>query len=271
MRARINRKIFVSLLLVVCFAAPWRTGAVAQQHANDKQTIEDVRQAYSMLKHQGLVGMEASVTPVWDYLLATVDQKQKTQVLRLMSRLRFTMSIDANGAARVNHRVLGPPPDKTTKATLDDMARAVELSTLGFLMSWAPIMLTYLIPEKLDSFVLQDLDSDYLLSFKDQGTEVSITISKDLVIKEIRSPMGWMKPALLKTSKGYLLTGYEAAYNGPNVGAGSLSVSLLSQEVAGMPLPSRVTLNSTSAGQFGKVELLFSNYQLKTAAPAARP
>ena len=256
-------------MLIVCFAAPWRS-VVAQQRANDKQTIEDVRQAYSLLKHQGLVGLEASVTPVWDYLLATVEQKQKTQVLRLMSRLRFTVTLDANGL-KVSHKVLGPPPDKQTKAVLDDLARAVELSTLGFLGSWAPIMLTYVIPDKLDSFVLQDLDSEYLLTFKDQGTDVSITISKDLVIKELRSPMGWIKPALLKTSKGYLLTGYEASFNGPTPGAGSLSVSVLSQEVAGMPLPSRVTLNSTSQGQFGKVELLFTNYQLKTAAPAAKP
>ncbi len=270
MRAPTNRNIVVSLLLVVCFAAPWRA-AVAQQRANDKQTIEDVRQAYSMLKHQGLVGLEASVTPVWDYLLASVEQKQKTQILRLLSRLRFTASIEPNQPIKVTHKVIGPSPDKQTKAELDNLAIRVERSTLSFLGGWTPIMLASVIPDKLDSFVLQDLDSEYLLTFKDQGIDTSITISKDLVIKEVRWPMGWMKPSLLKTGKGYLLTGYETSFNLPNFGAGSLSVSVLSQEVAGMSLPSRVTMNTTSAGQSERVELLFTNYQLKTAAPAAKP
>ena len=96
-------------------------------------------------------------------------------------------------------------------------------------------MMTHLIPEKLDKFVLQDMNTEYMLTFADGGIDISVKINKDLVITELSTPQGSVKPSLTE-AKGFLLTGYEGTNEDPVVGRVVLKASIESAPVAGMQL-----------------------------------
>ncbi|HEV8368958.1 MAG TPA: hypothetical protein VGQ39_13480 [Pyrinomonadaceae bacterium] len=159
--------ILVSLALIPFACSP----LCAQSQSNDSKFLDDTRNSYSILRRQGLIELRASVSPNWEPLLANLEPKRKPAALKLARRLRFSITASAAGNIQVSHTILGPKPNKATADALDTMAKGVELSVTGFLMSWAPFMLTHLIPEKLDHFVLQDRDAERVLTFK-EGPDV---------------------------------------------------------------------------------------------------
>ena len=158
---------------------------------------------------------------------------------------------------------MGPRPNKATASALDNLAKSVDLSVTAFLMSWAPFMLSELIPENLDQFVLQQLEQERLLTFKVKEVEVSVAISKDFEIKELRTAQGAIKPILRKSKDGFVLTGYEGSNEDPVVGNVVIKAVIESVPTQGVLLPKTVVVNG-SAGQTPiNFELHFSNYQLK--------
>ena len=235
----------------------------AQSTRDDKKILEDTRSAYSTLRRQGLSEIRASVLPNWPLIFKSLPAAQRPAALRLASRLRFSIVADRDGHIQVTHQVVGPKPPKATAETLDNLAKGVELSATGFLMSWAPFMLTWLIPEKLDHFVMQEQASGYVLSFTESGVEVNVVMNKDLLMTELRTPQGTVKPTLLRTSNGYVLTGYEANNTDPVVGHTELKARIVSQDISGLTLPKTVLLEGESGQTPFKVELNFANYRLK--------
>lgn len=250
------------LFLIACLMLPGYTGA--QTKRDDIKLLDDARNAYSTLRHQGLIEIRASMSPNWQPLFRGLPAARKQTAMKLANRLRFSILADRNGKIEVTHRIFGPKPDKATAEILDTLAKGVELSATGFLMSWSPFMLTFLIPDKLDGFVLQELESQYLLSFKQGGVEVSVAMTKDLLMTELRTPQGSVTPRLMRTNKGFVLTGYEARNIDSVVGQVELKARIESQDINGMPLPKKVFLDGTSGGVPFSFELLFTNYRLKT-------
>jgi len=214
----------------------------------------------------GLTQMTAQVIPNWDPFFVSIEPDRRATGLKLANRLRFTMTADSNGAINVTHRVVGPRPNKATMAALNSIAQGIELSVTGFLMSWMPFMMTHLIPDQLDQFVLQDLGNDYVLTFKEGPAEVSVTMTKDLVITELKTALGSVKPQLMRTKNGFLLTGYEGDNESQVSGRIVFKATVASQPVLGMQLPSRLVLNGTIGGTPLQVDLGFTNYQLKKTA-----
>jgi len=246
------------LLLSVC--------AHAQTPNNDRKFLDDTRKSYSLLSRQGLEGMKASVFPNWTVLLKEVGPKERPAALRLANRLRFSMEVDSKGGIHVNHQIIGPKPNKATLNALDNMAKGVDLSITSFLMSWTPFMLTYLIPENLDQFVLQDLDSQRVLTFKQGEVEVTVAIAKDFEIKELRTPQGAIKPLLTKNKDGFVLTGYEGDNEDPVVGKVKIKAKIVSVPTQGMLLPSTVLLNGSAGATPINFEMRITNYVLKRRA-----
>jgi len=235
----------------------------AQSARDDKKLLDDTRSAYSTLRRQGLTEIRASMLPNWPLIFKDLPSSQRSAAMRLASRLRFSIVADREGHIQVAHQVLGPKPKKATAETLDNLAKGVELSATGFLMSWAPFMLTWLIPEKLDHFVLQEQASGYVLSFTESGVEVNVVMNKDLLMTELRTAQGTVKPTLLRTNNGYVLTGYEANNTDPVVGHTELKARIISQDVSGLTLPKTVMLEGASGQTPFKLELNFVNYRLK--------
>ena len=241
------------------------TQTFAQSPRDDKQLLADTRGAYSTLRRQGLTEVRASMWPNWTPLFKNLPAAQKTTAMRLANRLRFSIIADRNGNIRVYHQIVGPKPNKGTTEALDNLAKGVELSATGFLMSWAPFMLTWLIPEHLDHFVMQEQENGYVLSFTESGVDVSVVMNKDLLMTELRTPQGTVKPTLLRTNDGYVLTGYEANNTDPVVGHTELKARIVSQQVTGLLLPKTVFLEGASGQTPFHFELHFSNYRLKRA------
>jgi len=236
---------------------------IAQSGTNDSKFIDDARNSYSMLRRQGLLEARASVVPNWAILLADVKQPEKPAAMRLANRLRFSFVANADGHIEVTHTVIGPKPNKAVTQALDTMAKGVELSVTGFLMSWAPFMLTHLIPEKLDHFVLQDVQSGRVLNFNESGVDVTVALTRDYEITELRTPQGTVKPRLKRTDSGFVLTGYEGNNEDPYVGHVILNTRVDSALTQGMLLPKTVFINGSAAQTPINFELHFTNYRLK--------
>jgi len=260
-RATAGRRTPKVLLVAVFLIA--QTQISAQSKRDDKKLLDDTRSVYSTLRRQGLTEVRASMLPNWPLIFKDLPAPQRSAAMRLASRLRFSIVADREGHIQVAHQVLGPKPKKATAETLDNLAKGVELSATGFLMSWAPFMLTWLIPEKLDHFVLQEQASGYVLSFTESGVEVNVVMNKDLLMTELRTPQGTVKPTLLRTNNGYVLTGYEANNTDPVVGHTELKARIISQDVSGLTLPKTVLLEGASGQTPFKLELNFVNYRLK--------
>ncbi len=257
----------VAVLTVILFVSTSLPYAIAQSKADDKKILDDMRQSYSTLQRQGLLELKASVTPNWEPLLVGVAPARRPAALKLAAKLHFSVMADAKGSVTVTHQIMGRPSDKVASEALETLAKGIERSVYGFLMSWVPFMLSHLIPEKLDHFVLQDLGKEYLLSFKDGGADVSVSMTKEFVIRELKTSQGSLKPLLQQTRNGFVLTGYEGDYQDAALGHVTLKATLDSQVVGRMQLPRTVVLSSTIGESRTRVELGFTNYQLKTILP----
>jgi hypothetical protein len=201
--------------------------------------------------------------PNWTQVFKDLPAAQKTTAMRLANRLRFSIVADHENHIQVSHQIIGQKPNKATAEALDNLAKGVELSATSFLMSWAPFMLTWLIPEKLDQFVMQEVEPGYVLSFTESGIQVTVVMNKDLLMTELRTPQGSVRPQLLRTKDGYVLTGYEANNTDPVVGHTELKARIVSQEVTGLLLPKTVFLEGASGQTPFHFELHFANYRLK--------
>ena len=257
------RNRFAAIVVFVVIGVWSCASTFAQTQGSDRKFLEDTRNSYSLLRRQGLLEVRASILPNWQLMLKDVPAKDKPAALRLSKRLRFTVEADTKGNINVSHSIVGPRPNKATASALDNLAKSVDLSVTAFLMSWAPFMLSELIPENLDQFVLQQLEQERLLTFKVKEVEVSVAISKDFEIKELRTAQGTIKPILRKSKDGFVLTGYEGSNEDPVVGNVVVKAVIESVPTQGVLLPKTVVVNG-SAGQTPiNFELHFSNYQLK--------
>lgn len=255
--------LFKSSVFAVALITTSAQVCLAQTPRDDKKIIEDVRNSYSVLKRDGIVDMRATMKPVWTSLLKEIPADKRKRVERLTNRLVFSIHADTSGKVEVTHTILGPKPDKATADTLNELSKNVEVSAQGFLLSYVPFMLSYLIPEKLENFVLQDLESQYVLSFTENKAEVSVVMDKELRIAELKTAQGIVKPELLKTGKGYALKGYESTLEDPILGSIRLKVNIETLPLQGFALPTRVVLNTSYGARTVNFELLFSNYKLK--------
>jgi hypothetical protein len=254
----------VKLLLVVLGVIVFVSPAAAQTDTASQKVIDEARQQYSMLARQGVTELKASVTPNWVPLLSAVPSRERLTALTYARKLQFTVSVAADtGVINVSHKLIGPRPPKVRFDALESTAKGIEMSILGFFMSWAPFMLTYVIPEKPEQLVFQDLGTGYLLTFKDHAENVSVELDRGSLIKELRSPLGVVRPEFLKTKSGYQLTGYEGDLEVPDLGHVTLKTTITSGAVQGMTLPTKVVLISTIGTGSNRIELAISNYQMK--------
>jgi hypothetical protein len=241
--------------------------ATAQTEAANKKIIDEARQQYSLLRRQGLTEFNAAVTPNWEPLLAAVEPEERATALSFARRLRFLVTVNGeSGSVKVTHTFVGPKPARVRMEALESIARGIEMSVTGFFMTWTPFMLTYVIPEQLDQFVFQDLENQYVVSYKDGASNVSVTMTKAFQITELKAPQGTVRPHLAPAKQGFLLTGYTGDFEAPDLGRVSLQTTITSVSVRGFSLPSKVVLLSAIGGGTNRVQLSFSNYQLKASS-----
>lgn len=275
MRTR-RLKICVPLLLVSISAlavaqTPHVVPVSGLSPAAQQEIVKRARHSYYSLRAAGLDEFQSTITPDWEKVLrdqGVSDSAKIQDALQLLNGLHFSMVLDQNGAITVNHRSDVEPPNEQVRQGFEQIYGGIEQAVSGFFATWSLFMLNSPFPEVGSAYQLEDLGSQYRLSYKEGVSEIVTLMSKDLVISEIKvtSPqyLSTVRPQVRKTTNGLMLTGYVGDYkpiSGP--GVVHLDVKIENAPVNGLQLPLTLIADSTLDGAPTHMELAFSQYQVK--------
>jgi hypothetical protein len=278
-------RLYLPLLLAGCFCSM----AVAQapktpdQDAARKGVVQQGHDAYYNLRAHGLDEFQSTIKPNWEIVLkdqmkpdpsATPEQAKATQeqvqnALKLLNGLHFTMLLDKDGKVTVTHRADAEPPNEQTRQGFDQIYSGMDQAVSGFFATWSLFMLTSPFPATDADYKVEDLGSQYRLSYKEGPSDIVTLMNKDLVITEIKvnSPqfISIVKPQVTKTAPGFVLTGYVGDYT-PTSGPGvvHLDVKIGYAAVNGLQLPVTLIADSVYDGTPTRMELAFSEHQVKS-------
>lgn len=239
--------------------------------ANKKEILQKARQAGYSLKGRGLLEFQAAVTPNWRPVLKDLlasNPAQAEEALKLLNGIHFLVSMDPDGVVKVTHQADVAAPNAKAAEGFSQIYAGMEQAMTGFFDTWKPFMLTAALPDPESVYTLEETPTGYLLTYSEGTTGVATTLSKELVITEckVNSPAfkSTVKPQFAKSSQGFLLTGYDATYDGASAGDHVvLTVQIENQETAGQQLPRKLTLSGVYQGSPFFMELAFSDYRVK--------
>jgi hypothetical protein len=271
MRTPIRPRLWIPLLLccsILNIALPLAHGA---DLAGKREIIKKARATYYSLRSHGLDEFEASVQPNWRLVLKdqlAQDPAGAEEGLKLLNGIHFQVSLGRDGAVKITHHEDVAPTNQQAAEGFKQIFSGMEQAMSGFFDSWSPFMLTSPFPDATGEYTLEEVNHQYLLSYKDGTAAIASTISEDLAIREIKidSPefKSILKPQFSKSAQGLLLTGYEATYQGAADGQSvQLSVRIENQPIDGFQLPHKLNLDGSYQGTPFQMELTFSDYQVK--------
>jgi len=272
MRIPIRPRLWMPLLLgcsILNIALPLARGA---DLAGKREIIKKARAAYYSLRSHGLDEFEASVQPNWRLVLKdqlAQDPAGAAEGLKMLNGIHFQVSLGRDGAVKITHHEDVAPTNPKAAEGFQQIFSGMEQAMSGFFDSWSPFMLTSPFPEATGEYTLEEVNHQYLLSYKDGPAAIATTMSQDLVITEIKvdSPQfkSVLKPQFSKSAQGLLLAGYEANYQGAADGQSvTLNVRVENQPVNGFQLPHKLNLDGSYQGTPFQMELAFSDYQVKS-------
>ena len=263
---------WVSFLIccsLACLNVPAAHGA---DLANKKEIVKQARAAYYSLRKLGLSEFQANIKPNWEMTLKKeleTNPEGAQNGLKMLNGLHFSMTLDPAGNVKVEHRSDAPPPNEQVAAGFNQIYSGMDQAVSGFFATWSLFMLTSPFPAVESAYQLEEVNGQYRLSYKEGSSDVATTMNKDLTIIEIvvNSPefKSTIKPQISKSPKGFLLSGYEGDYK-PTSGTGDvqLKVRLDYQQVSGLQLPNKLDMDSVYDGAPTQMQLVFSDYQVKT-------
>ena len=272
MRTSIKPRPWMPLLLcfsILAFALPV---AHCADRPDKRDIIKKARAAYYSLKSHGLDGFDASVQPNWRLVLKeqlVQDPAGAEQGLTMLNGIHFKLSLGQDGNVTITHHEDVPPVNQKAADGFNQIFNGMEQAMSGFFVSWSPFMLTSPFPEPAGEYTLEDVSDQYRLSYKDGTAAIATTMSKNLVISEIKvdSPeyKSVLRPQFSRSAQGLLLTGYQATYEGAGGGESvQLDVRIENQLINGFQLVQKLNLDGSYKGTPFQMELMFSDYQVKS-------
>jgi hypothetical protein len=258
------------LLLVACSLTAM---AQAQTAVPDsKKVIEDARHAYYGLRSAGLDEFRATVKPNWELILK--DQIKSDPVaaqagLKLLNGLHFSMLLDQSDKVTVTHHADTTPSTEQQRQGFDQIYSGMDQAISGFFATWSLFMLNSPFPSPDEKYTLENLGTQYRLSYKDHSSDVVTMMGKNLIITDIKVNSAEftssVRPQFVHTAKGFVLTGYDADYK-PTSGPGvvKLSLKIEHEPVSGLQLPSSLVMDSVMDGAPTHMELAFSEHEVKS-------
>lgn len=263
------RKLCLPLLLVCGFAAMAQSQTPV---ADSKKVIEDARHVYYSLRSAGLDEFRATVKPNWELVLK--DQLKADPVgaqagLKLLNGLHFSMLLDRNDKVTVTHHADTEPSNEQQRKGFDDIYSGMDQAINGFFTTWEIFMLNSPLPSADSNYKLEDLGTQYRLSYKDGASDVVTMMGKNLIITDIRVKSAAfassVRPQFVHTAKGFVLTGYDADYK-PTSGPGvvKLTLKIDHEPVSGLQLPVGLVLDSVMDDAPTHMELAFSEHEVKS-------
>ena len=264
-------RVCLPLLFVLTVAAAAQTKSPVKPAANTK-VVDQARHAYYSLRAVGLDEFQSTIKPNWaivlkDELKANPEGGQAA--LKMLNGLHFAMLLDKDGKVTVTHRADVEPVNAQQREGFNQIFSGMEQAVSGFFATWSLFMLNSPFPEAGVDYQLDDLGSQWRLSYKDGTGDVVTLMSKDLVISEVKVTtaefVSSVRPSFNRTGKSFVLTGYAADYK-PTSGPGvvKLDVKIDHQPVSGLQLPVSLIADSVLDGAPTHIELGFSEYQVKS-------
>src|SRR5262245_6430980 len=178
--------------------------AVSQAVANKQDVVQKAAQAYYNLPKEGFVSFQCTLAPNYEALDPALRQSHPAAAaarMQTLSQLQFAVAVGADGTATVSHT-------DVAAQHLTDVARNLDLMMTSFFQLWSPYVIGSLFPAVDSDYQVDDLGSQYRVSYKDGPASVAITLDKDATIgavmvtrPEVHS-VTW--PQFTKTSKGFL-------------------------------------------------------------------
>jgi len=243
--------------------------ASAQDLPNKKALLGKAHQSYYNLHHEGLSGMECSLTPNWESMLKDVrkqDPNAADNAIKTLNQLHFVTSLAADDSVKLTHNELTGQSDQMMSA-LKQIYGGMEQMATGFFDTWKVFMLQPPFPEVNSKYQLESAGSKYKLIYKEGTTNVVTNMGRDFAITDmqITTPQfnSVIKPSFSKTPKGLRLTAYEATYqSGKAEETTFLKVFVDYQDVDGLSVPQKLNLSGTYGTQPFNIELTFSGCQV---------
>ncbi len=272
MRTCMKRRPWMPLLLccsILAFALPVAHGA---DRPDKREIITKARASYYSLKSHGLDGFDANVQPNWRMVLKdqlVQDPAGAEKGLTMLNGIHFKISLGPDGKVAITHHEDVAPTNQQAANGFQQIFNGMEQAMSGFFDSWSPFMLTSPFPEPAGEYTLEDVSDQYRLSYKEGTAAIATTMSKNLVISEIRvdSPefKSVLRPQFSRSPQGLLLTGYQATYQGATgEEAVQLNIKIENQLVNGFELVHKLNLDGSYQGTPFQMELVFSDYQVKS-------
>lgn len=263
------RKLCLPLLMACCLVPMAQSQTPV---ANSKKVMEDARHAYYSLRTAGLDEFRATVRPNWELVLKDQlksDPASAQAGLKLLNGLHFSMLLDRNDKVTVTHHADTEPSNEQQRKGFDDIYSGMDQAINGFFTTWELFMLNSPLPTADHDYKLEDLGTQYRLSYKDGSADVVTMMGKNLIITDIKVASAdfnsSVRPQFVHTAKGFVLTGYDADYK-PTSGSGvvKLSLKIDHQPVSGLQLPVNIVLDSVMDGAPTHMELAFSEHEVKS-------
>ena len=255
-------------LLVACCLS-----AMAQTSVTDpKKVMEDARHTYYSLRTAGLDEFRATVKPNWELVLKDQiksDPAGAQAGLKLLNGLHFSMLLDRNDKVTVTHHTDVDPTNDQQRKGFQDIYSGMDQAINGFFTTWELFMLNSPLPSADGKYTLEDLGTQYRLSYKDGQSDVVTMMGKNLIITDIKVTSSEfnssVRPQFVHTAKGFVLTGYDADYK-PTSGPGvvKLSLKIEHEPVSGLQLPVKLVLDSVMDDAPTHMELAFSEHEVKS-------
>lgn len=263
------RKFCLPLLMACCLVSMAHSQA---QVADSKKVLEDARHAYYSLRAAGLDEFRATVRPNWELVLKdqlASDPAAAQAGLKLLNGIHFSMLLDRTDKVTVTHRTDSEPANEQQRKGFEDIYSGMDQAINGFFTTWSLFMLNSPFPTPDVDYKLENLGTQYRLSYKDGASDVVTMMGKNLIITDINVTSAEfassVRPQFVHTAKGFVLAGYDADYK-PTSGSGvvKLSLKIDHQPVSGLQLPVSVVLDSVMDGAPTHMELAFSEREVKS-------
>ena len=262
-------KFCLPLLMACCLVS---IGHSQTQVADSKKVLEDARHAYYSLRAAGLDEFRATVKPNWELVLKDqlkADPATAQAKLKLLNGIHFSMLLDQTDKVTVAHHADIAPSNEEQSNSFDDIYSGMDQAMNGFFSTWSLFMLHSPVPAPDVPYTLENLGTQYRLSYKDGGADVVIMMGKNLIITDINvnstESASSVRPQFVHTAKGFVLTGYEADYK-PTSGPGALKLNIKidHQPISGLQLPVSLVLDNVMDGATTHMELAFSEHEVKS-------
>lgn len=236
------------------------------QSPDQRDVLAQARQAYYSLKSERMAQCRCRIRPDWSVLLSELGKSNPVAMNNAVQRLNaihFTVWVGPDGNARIEHDEAPANNERETEA-LNQIYSGMEQMISGFFMTWSAYMISPALPEADAEYQLEQTASGYRITYKEGPADITTEMGDDFSIdrQEIVTPAftSTLNPHFRRTSKGYILGGYEGTYrSGQASETTELQVTIGYQEVNGLQWPQLLKLKGTYGGNPFQVEVTFAD------------